>query len=357
MASSSPRGREQVHAIDSGSSGPASSENDPSPSTDAVETVSLDLALTGPLSIVAQRKVGDSTLTVFPAALGGSVFGWTADDDTSLRILDRFTDLGGNLIDTADSYAGGRSEVIIGRWMRERRNREHIVLSTKIGRHADSPGLGPVNMIRAVEASLARLNTDHIDILAFHDDDRSVALEDSLATAEWLIESGKVRYLAASNFSAERLIEARILSSTGLPQFLGIQTRYNLMHREEFESDLRIVSAAQSLAVMPYAALAGGYLTGKYRSKDDVASNTARAADAVGYLGRKGNRVLAAVGRVAAAHRSSMASIALAWLLAKRNVVAAIASASAPEQVDAFMTAAGIRLTRAQMLELDRASE
>ncbi|HEY5223179.1 MAG TPA: aldo/keto reductase [Microbacteriaceae bacterium] len=316
----------------------------------------VDFDLTGPLSIVAKRRVNESALTVFPVALGGSTFGWTADADTSMQILDRFSDLGGNFIDTADSYAGGRSELIIGGWLRARRNRDHVIVSTKIGRNADNPGLGSVSMIRAVEGSLARLGTDHIDVLAFHDEDSATALDDSLATAEWLIESGKVRYLSAANFSAERLIEARILSSTGLPQFVSIQTHYNLMHRAEFEGDVRIVASAQSLAVMPYASLAGGYLSGKYRSKD-ATGHSARAENAASYLGRRGNRVLAALKRVATMHQTTPASIALAWLLAKRNVTAAIAGASRPEQVDGMMTAAGVRLTRAQMLELDRVSD
>jgi aryl-alcohol dehydrogenase-like predicted oxidoreductase len=317
----------------------------------------IDPLLTGPLSIVARRRLGVSDLAVFPLALGGSVFGWTADGETSVEVLDRYSDLGGNFVDTADSYAGGRSELIIGRWMRERRNRDQVVVATKIGRHADNPGLGSVSIVRAVEASLERLGTDHIDVLTFHDDDQSVPLEDSLATVDWLIESGKVRYLAASNFSAERLIEARILSSTGLPQFIAVHVQHSLMHRADFDGDLRIVTSAQSLAVLPYTALAGGFLTGKYRSKDDVASRTARASRADAYLGRHGHRVLSVLDRIAAEQNVALASVALAWLLAKRNVVAPVASATTPDQVDALMAAAGIRLTRANMLDLDRVSE
>jgi aryl-alcohol dehydrogenase-like predicted oxidoreductase len=320
---------------------------------DGVRDIDADLELTGPLSIVAPRRIGESELVVYPLSLGGSVFGWTADGESSARTLDRYNALGGNFIDTADSYAGGRSEVIIGNWMHERGNRDHLVLATKIGRHADAPGLGAVNIVRAVEASLERLQTDHIDLLYFHDDDPSVPLENSLSTAEWLIESGKVRYIAASNFPAERLIEARILSSTGLPKFVAIQSRYNLVQREQFESGLRIVAAAQGLAVMPYAALADGYLTGKYRSRSDLASS-ARGARVAEHLGRKGARMLGALERVALEHDTSIPSIALAWLLAKRSVVAPVASASMPAQVDALMLAASIRLTRAQMLELDR---
>ncbi|KQR54971.1 alcohol dehydrogenase [Leifsonia sp. Leaf336] len=328
------------------------------PSTDTGGPLDIDVRLerTAPLSIIAPRRIGESDLAVYPLSLGASVFGWTADGDTSLAILDRFAALGGNFIDTADSYVGGRSEVLIGKWMRERGNRDGLVVATKVGRHHENPGLGSVSVVRAVEASLERLQTDHIDLLYFHDDDPEVPMEDSLATAEWLIESGKVRYLAASNFSADRLIEARIMASSGLPKFVAIQTQYNLMHRAEFESALRIVAAAQGLAVMPYYALANGFLTGKYRSKSDLSAD-ARSVRASAYVNRRGMRVLAVLDRIAAEHRVSVASVSIAWLLAKRTIVAPVASASRPEQVDGLMAAAGIRLTRAQMLELDRVSE
>ncbi|WP_426624619.1 aldo/keto reductase [Leifsonia sp. McL0607] len=328
------------------------------PSTDTGGPLDIDARLerTGPLSIIAPRRIGESDLAVYPLSLGASVFGWTAGGDTSLAILDRFAALGGDFIDTADSYVGGRSEVLIGKWMRERGNRDDLVVATKVGRHHENPGLGSVSIVRAVEASLERLQTDRIDLLYFHDDDPEVPLEDSLATAGWLIESGKVRYLAASNFSADRLIEARIMASAGLPKFVAIQTQYNLMHRAEFESALRIVAAAQGLAVMPYYALANGFLTGKYRSKSDLSAD-ARSVRASAYVNRKGMRVLVVLDRISAEHGVSPASVSIAWLLAKRTIVAPIASASRPEQVDGLMAAAGIRLTRAQMLELDRVSE
>lgn len=328
------------------------------PSTDTGGPLDIDSGLerTGPLSIIAPRRIGESDLAVYPLSLGASVFGWTADGDTSLAILDRFASRGGDFIDTADSYVGGRSEVLIGKWMRERGNRDQMVVATKVGRHHENPGLGSVSIVRAVEASLERLQTDHIDLLYFHDDDTEVPLEDSLATAEWLVETGKVRYLGASNFSADRLIEARVLASAGLPKFVAIQTQYNLMHRAEFESALRIVAAAQGLAVMPYYALANGFLTGKYRSKSDLSAD-ARSVRASAYVNRKGMRVLAVLDRIAAEHGVSAASVAIAWLLAKRTIVAPVASASRPEQVDGLMAAAGIRLTRAQMLDLDRVSE
>lgn len=342
------------------SSGPASSAAaapaDPAESQAASPVYESTIDLTRPLPFIAPRRLGESELVVYPLALGGSVFGWTANGTDSLAILDRYRELGGNLIDTADTYCGGRSEVLIGTWMRKRVSRDQVVIATKVGRHEDSPGLGPVNLIRAVESSLERLGTDYIDLLYFHDEDTRVPLEDSLATAEWLIERGKVRYLAASNFSADRLMEARILSSTGLPKFVAIQTRYNLVDRMGFESDLRIVASAQNLAVMPYQALAGGFLTGKYRSKDDLA-RTVRGSAAGEHLNRRGHKVLGALDRVAVAHGVPPATIAIAWLLAKRNVVAPVASASDPAQVEALMDAAKIRLTRAQMLELDRVSE
>jgi aryl-alcohol dehydrogenase-like predicted oxidoreductase len=337
---------------------PARAEFTREPSTDTGGPLDIDPTLerTGPLSIIAPRRIGESDLAVYPLSLGASVFGWTADGDTSLAILDRFAALGGDFIDTADSYVGGRSEVLIGKWMRERGNRDDMVVATKVGRHHENPGLGSVSIVRAVEASLERLQTDHIDMLYFHDDDPEVPLEDSLATAEWLVETGKVRYLGASNFSADRLIEARVLASAGLPKFVAIQTQYNLMHRAEFESALRIVAAAQGLAVMPYYALANGFLTGKYRSKSDLSAD-ARSVRASAYVNRKGMRVLAVLDRIAGEHGVSPASVAIAWLLAKRTIVAPVASASRPEQVDGLMAAAGIRLTRAQMLELDRISE
>ena len=337
---------------------PARAEFTREPSTDTGGPLDIDPSLerTGPLSIIAPRRIGESDLAVYPLSLGASVFGWTADGDTSLAILDRFAALGGDFIDTADSCVGGRSEVLIGKWMRERGNRDDMVVATKVGRHHENPGLGSVSIVRAVEASLERLQTDHIDMLYFHDDDPEVPLEDSLATAEWLVETGKVRYLGASNFSADRLIEARVLASAGLPKFVAIQTQYNLMHRAEFESALRIVAAAQGLAVMPYYALANGFLTGKYRSKSDLSAD-ARSVRASAYVNRKGMRVLAVLDRIAGEHGVSPASVAIAWLLAKRTIVAPVASASRPEQVDGLMAAAGIRLTRAQMLELDRISE
>lgn len=302
-----------------------------------------------------RNTVGGSDLEVFPVSLGTSVFGWTAESAASEAILNRYADFGGNFIDTADSYSGGRSEHIIGRWMSRRRNRDDMVVATKIGRHPDSPGLGPVNMVRAVEASLERLATDHIDLLYFHDDDDSVRLEDALGTAQWLIETGKVRYLGVSNFTPERLIEARILAAAGYPRFEAVETHYSLLTRERYESGLQLVAQGQGLGVMPYYALENGFLTGKYRSRADFADRL-RSAKAAEHLGRRGLRVLRALDQVALEIGVSVTTVAIAWLQHRPGVAAPVVSASRPEQVDAIVQSAGVQLTRTQVLDLERAS-
>jgi aryl-alcohol dehydrogenase-like predicted oxidoreductase len=301
------------------------------------------------------RSIPDTALRVYPLALGGSVFGWTADGETSLRILDRHAELGGNFIDTADSYAGGRSEVLVGNWLRTRRAREHTVVATKVGRNSDHPGLTPRNLIGAVHASLERLQTDYIDLLYFHYDDPTVPLEESLGAVDILLRTGQVRYIAASGFTAERLMEARVLTANGLPRFVASQSQYNLVHRAEFESALEVVTRAQGMAVFAHSALAHGFLTGKYHTRADIV-RTARGAKAAAYLNRRALRVLGTVERVAAEHGVRPATIALAWLLARRSVLAPVASASSPEQVDALMAAARIRLGRGDLVDLDRVS-
>ncbi|MFC6357278.1 aldo/keto reductase [Luethyella okanaganae] len=303
----------------------------------------------------ARRHLADTALWVFPLALGGSVFGWTLDAERTTSILDRHRELGGNFVDTADSYAAGRSELFIGDWMRERRCRDEIVLATKIGRHPDNPGLSPESIVGAVDASLGRLQTDRIDLLYFHEDDPSVPLEESLGAVDALIRAGKVRYLAASDFTAERLIEARVLAANGLPRFRALQTHYNLMHRVAFEASLALVARAQALAVMPYFALANGFLAGGYRSRSAL-KNTTGGARATAYLNRRGNKVLTLLDRVAGEHDVPIATIAVAWLQAKHGVTAPVTGVSVATQLDAIMDAARVRLSRADMLDLDRAT-
>lgn len=238
--------------------------------------------------------------------------------------------------------------------MRSRRARDTTVVATKIGRNRDFPGLSPDNIIGAVHASLERLGTDSIDLLYLHLDDKKVPLEESLGAIDALMRAGLVQNLAASNYSAERLMEARVLAANGLPRFVALQTHYNLVHRVDFESNLSVVTRAQGLAVMPYFALAHGFLTGKYHAKADV-SGDVRGHLIAPYLNRSSLRALAALRRIAEARGVASTTIALAWLSAK-GMFAPVASVSRPEQLDAIMAAAEIRLFRSEMHELDRAS-
>ncbi|WP_104083013.1 aldo/keto reductase [Cryobacterium sp. Y11] len=302
-----------------------------------------------------RRQIPGTELFVHPLALGCNAFGWTADGNTSSAILDLHRDLGGNFLDTADSFAAGRSEVIIGGWLRSRGSRAETIIATKIGHNLDNPGLSQHSIVGAVEASLARLGTDYLDLLYFHFDDTSVALEQSLVAADALVQAGKVRYLGASNFSAERLMEARVLSAVGLPKFVAVETPYNLVHRSELESSIAVAARAQNLGIMPGFALAHGFLAGAYRTKADAAG-TARGQLARAYLNRRSLRVLAVVDRIAAVHRVAPATIALAWLLARPDVVAPIAGAGQPDQVASLLAAASIRLGRADLADLDRVS-
>ena len=313
---------------------------------------------TGAISTLktVRRVIGTSDLSVFPLAISGNVFGWTADDPTTNSILDAYASQGGNFIDTADSYAAGRSETMIGNWMRSRRNRSQMTIATKVGKNEDNPGLRARVLTRAVEASLVRLDTDHIDLLYLHIDDETVAFDETLLAVDELIRAGKVRYFGASDHTGNRLIEARIASAQlGVAQMVALQNQYSLMHRTGYEGDLARVAAQQRLGVMPRFALASGFLSGKYRHKSDLAKHE-RGAEAAKHLGRRGMRVLACLDSVAAAHEASVASVALAWLLTKPNVVAPVVSASRPEQVIELTAAPRLVLTRHQAADLDRAS-
>ena len=293
---------------------------------------------TGPVTTVQRRAVGPSPLRVFPIAISGNVFGWTADVTATEGILDEYAAAGGNFIDTADSYAGGRSEIMIGNWMRAKRNRADMVVATKIGKSADNPGLSPRAIVASVDASLQRLRTGYIDLLYLHIDDAHVPFDETLLAVDSLISAGKVRAFGGSDHTGNRLIEARIASAQlGVAHMVALQNHYNLMHRHEYEGGLAHVADMQHLGVMPRFALASGFLTGKY-------------------LGKRGSRVLAMLDEVAAAHESTVASVALAWLLSKRNVVAPVVSASRPEQVTELVAAVGLSLTRHQLADLDRVS-
>ncbi|WGD38257.1 aldo/keto reductase [Lysinibacter sp. HNR] len=302
-----------------------------------------------------RRPIGQSDLRVYPVALGTSVFGWTVDRQMSMGILDRFFLLGGNFIDTADNYAAGQSEMMIGNWLRTRGTRDRVVLATKVGQSVDNPGLKRQGILRAVEASLERLQTDHIDLLYFHFDDPFVPLEDSLAAAHELIESGKVRYLGASNYSGPRLMEARILAANGLPRFEAIQEHYNLLHRKKFETDAALAAGSQQLGVIPHFPLAHGFLGGEYRTRSDGVGN-ARRMRAGQHINRHGFRVLSVAEKIAARHGVGPASIALSWLLAKPNIVAPVVSADTLAHVDAMIASADLGLTSDEKNDLDRVS-
>ena len=319
-----------------------------------VETVESN-TLSGPITVPMPSTLGDTGIVAHPIALGGSTFGWTLGADAAHAVLDRFAGTGGDLLDTADSYAAGRSETIIGSWLRARHTRDRMRVMTKVGRHPDHQGLAPVDIRSAVEASLSRLDTDRIDVLFFHGDDPETPLEESLGAVDALITEGKVLAIGASDFSPERLIEARVLAANGLPRFELLTARYNLMDRRPFEGATELVAHAQGLAVLPYFALANGFLGGQVRRRSEVRRD-ARGERVAHHLGRRGHRVLGALDELAFAHGVQPATIALAWLLAKPTVAAPVVSATKPDQVEALIAAASVELHRSELVELDRAS-
>jgi len=303
--------------------------------------------------------LGRTDLEVFRICLGGNVFGWTADETQSQAVLDAYVNAGGNFVDTANSYLveHGRSETIIGRWMAARSNRDQIVLATKVG-----GGGGAVRNLRAdtieheAHASLERLQSDRIDLYYAHFDDEETAFEESLPAFDALVKGGTVRHIGASNYTPQRLAAALDFQRThGLAEFTVLQPHYNLVERE-FERTLLPVAEAWDLAVLPYFALAKGFLAGKYRpGADDVISE--RAVSARAYLDARGAAVLEALDDVAAAHKTTVAAVALAWLLAQPRVAAPIASARTTEQLEQILPAANLELTPAQVERLSISSQ
>lgn len=311
-------------------------------------------ASTGP--IATSRRVGGSAIRVFPMALSGTTFGWTADETATTAILDRFDELGGTLIDTADSYAGGRSEIMIGNWMRRRGRRDRFTISTKVGKSADNPGLSARSIAAAVTASLSRLGVEAIDLLFLHIDDAEVPFDETLAAVDELIRTGKVRAFGGSHHTPERLLEARIAAGQlGVTPMIALQNQYHLLHRSEVEGGLASIAERLDLGLLPRFALAGGFLTGKYRSRADLERHQ-RGAEAARHLNRRGMRVLAALDRIAAETGAEVATVSLAWLLSRPRVVAPIVSVSTAEQLDAAMAAPSLTLGRHELTELDRAS-
>jgi aryl-alcohol dehydrogenase-like predicted oxidoreductase len=314
---------------------------------------------------VEKRALGQSGIRTAPLCLGGNVFGWTLDEAGSFQVLDEFVGAGFDFIDTADVYStwapghvGGESETIIGKWFQKRGHRAKVVLATKVGwlMPPDHKGLSRANVIRAVEGSLRRLQTDYIDLYQAHIDDADTALEETLGAFGDLLRQGKVRAIGASNYSAARLAQALDLAAAGgLPRYDSLQPLYNLYDRSEFEDQLAALCVQRGIGAITYFSLASGFLSGKYRSQQDLAGR-ARAPRVEKYLNPRGLTILAALDEVAAAHASTPASVALAWLMGRPGVAAPIASATSSAQLQAIIAAASLKLDAASIRRLDQAS-
>jgi aryl-alcohol dehydrogenase-like predicted oxidoreductase len=311
-----------------------------------------------------QRPLGNSPLSIAPLAFGGNVFGWSADEKRSFELLDAFVDAGGNLIDTADVYPawvpgnrGGESETIIGKWLKQSGKRDRVVISTKVAKWAEQPGLSPVNIQQAVDGSLQRLQVDCIDLYQAHEDDASVPLEETLGAFARLIEAGTVRVIGASNFSAARFADALAMSQRhGLPRYESLQPEYNLVSRAGYEQALEPLIRRENIGVISYYALASGFLSGKYRSAADLAKSSARGGAVKKFLNPHGLQVLAALDAVAAAHHATPAQVALAWLIARPGLTAPIVSATSVEQLRELLGATGLQLDDGEIARLDVAS-
>ena len=314
---------------------------------------------------MAPRPLGRSGLQAAPLALGGNVFGWTADEKTSFAVLDAFVDAGFNLVDTADVYShwapghqGGESETVLGRWFKASGKRDRVLLATKVGKPMGEgkSGLSRRWIRQAVDDSLRRLQTDHIDLYQSHDDDPATPLEETMSAFAELIREGKVRAIGASNFTAPRLAEALATSGRlGLPRYETLQPLFNLADRAPYEAELQKLCVAEGLGVINFFGLAHGFLTGKYRSEADLGQSP-RGVSVKPYLDARGFRILAALDATAARHSATPSQVALAWQMQQPGIVAPIASARSVAQLNELLGAARLALTPADLAELDRAS-
>lgn len=311
-------------------------------------------------------KIGQTDLEIAPINLGGNVFGWTLNEKQSFEILDAFTAKGFNFIDTADMYsywvdggAGGQSETIIGNWLQARGNRDQVVIATKVG---GPTGVHPIDIskahiLTAVDKSLQRLKTDYIDLYYTHYDDEKIPVEETLEAYDAMIKAGKVRYIAASNLSPERLTASLEASEkNGLPKYQALQPHYNLVERAGYESAYAPLAEKYGLTVFPYWSLASGFLTGKYRSEADI-SKSVRGGSAAAYLNDKGLAVLAALDKISAKHNTTQTTVALAWLLAQPNIGAPIVSATSIAQLDNLLAAPTLVLDSEDLALLDSSSK
>ncbi|MCL2467104.1 MAG: aldo/keto reductase [Micrococcales bacterium] len=303
-------------------------------------------------------RIGSSDLDVFPLVFGGNVFGWTVDQAAGFALLDAFVDGGGTMVDTADGYSwwvpgneGGESETVIGAWMASRGNRDQVLVATKVGWDPRCKGLHPDTIVRAADASLTRLGTDRIDLYYAHFDDPDVPMADFVGALSALVDAGKVRYIAPSNFTAERLDEwAAVTAAHGAHHAVALQPHYNLVERGFETNGLRDAATRQNLGVLPYFALANGFLTGKYRP--GARATGERAAKAVAHLTPHGQAVLGVLDQVAATHGVEVATVALAWLRVQPTVVAPIASASRLDQLPALLASATLELSPEEIATL-----
>jgi len=312
-----------------------------------------------------KRKLGRSQLEVSPVCFGGNVFGWTIDEATSFEILDGFMAAGGNFIDTADVYSrwvegnkGGESETILGSWMKQRRNRDKVIIATKVGSDMGDrgKGLSRAHILQAVDDSLQRLQTPYIDLYQSHIDDESTPLEETLETYAELIRQGKVRAIGASNYRADRLVKAlQISSQHGYPRYESLQPLYNLYDRADYEKDLEPVCIEQEIAVISYFSLASGFLSGKYRSEKDL-SNSSRAGYVKKYLNPRGFRILEAIDELVKTYNTTPTTISLAWLIQRHSITAPIVSATKLEQLEEIIKAVNLKLDSASIELLNRAS-
>ena len=312
-----------------------------------------------------KRQLGQSAISIPPLVFGGNVFGWSADEAVSFRLLDQLAEAGLTAIDTADMYSvwaeghqGGESETIIGKWIASRGGRDKLTIMTKVGMDMpDGRGLSAAWIKTSVERSLKRLQTDVIDLYQAHKDDEATPLEETLSAFAALIKEGKVRAIGASNYSAARLAEAlKVSDAHGLPRYVSLQPQYNLIDRAMFEDALEPLCLQEKLGVIPYYSLAAGFLTGKYRSKADLGKTAVRGGSVTAYLEGRGPEILTALDAVAAETNTPPTQVALAWLIARPSITAPIASASKPEQLGDLVKACSLKLTAAQIAALDKAS-
>lgn len=312
-----------------------------------------------------KTTIKNTDLNIAPINFGGNVFGWTLDEQASFAILDKFAEAGFNFIDTADTYSwwvngkGGQSEEIIGKWLKSRKNRNNIVIATKVGSETKEHGfdISKKHILKSADESLQRLGVDHIDLYYTHFDDKVTPIEETLSAYDELIKAGKVRYIAASNLSPERLNESfTVAEENGLPKYVALQPHYNLLERAGFEKDYAPLVEKYDLSVFPYWSLAAGFLTGKYRNEADF-DKTARGGSVKHYFDDRGKAVLNALDSLAEKHNAKQATVALAWLLANPLITAPIVSATSESQLQTLFAAPELHLDAADITLLNEASK